>query len=153
MNKTYSKEGLTELQVTYCEFFEQSWLLGLDLGWKSETFRRYIEKNQIKGDKEKAPQFLKAWEYWDWMPKPGVRNSVVEAVKISDVLEHGHAGLYDRRQGLFTRIEGSYNLKPEIAALFTLLSSDYFFEILEGNRLFLKQNQLLSNRFIAYIKD
>jgi len=142
---TFNTKGLKKYEIDFLADIEKRWL-------KGEAINRdlmYKVAVKHKGT-PKAKGILEAFKYWEFMPKPIIRESAVKPVKLSELLMLG--GSYHLTD---TKTHESWKVSENtiISELnLMLLDLPYYYQITNGN-LWLKYETIIGQRFIARITN
>lgn len=153
INKTYYTfvtTGLTDYQIKFLGECEKLFFKGVDIDLNFlETVLDKIKF--VKGSPE-ANSILEAWDYWKDLLRPKFRNSYKKPIKLSKLFSKVDKGLklyYNVNQ--FVRITPK-NLLSEFQ-LSSTLDLPYYYEIIQGNKLYLRYETIIGSTFIAFIEN
>lgn len=145
-----STEGLNEAQIKFLSVCEKFWLKGKEIN-TNFLITAFETAGFQKGCPE-AESVLETWYYFTMLSKPALRKSVKNPVKLSSILKLKTDGRSIYKYGDYSKIlKGDLRetFQPEIP----IFTNDYYFEIINDTRLYLKHSSIIASTFVAIVDN
>ncbi len=141
---TFNPEGLTPYCIEFLASIEKRWL-------NNEVINRdvmYKEAVKHKGTPQ-AKEIIEAFEYWEFVPKPIFRNSLVTPILLNEFFTiGGTAYLWDTKKNNSWKVTESAKVLEVKKHLIGNLTT--YYEI-TNDCLYIKYDQIIGGRYIANI--
>lgn len=152
---TFVAEGLTDKEIEFLAECERLFFSGLSVSLK--LLKAAIKNTGIKNVSE-------AWDYWKNQRPAQDRQSIINPIELDNILptyeEKGNDWdifyVIDRRKGgynsFYSRLNMKYIESLPIELVYELTPKNFYFELMQDGRLYLKYQHILGSRLICHTK-
>ena len=144
--RSFSINGLTKVAVRFLDQVDDLWFDGHQGGISLlEDAMDRLDWDVVP--REHSQTISEAWDYWNFLKRPYIRESLRSPVPLSSLVNVMESGSWFRGR------DNNYVLNSDIKEILNLMiTNDYYFELIE-DRFYLKFNSILGGRFIARVID
>jgi len=144
-NPTFTKKGLSNIQIKFLILVEHSFFNGEKMGL--ETFENCLKQLKKYNSSQNATEILEAWEYWNFSKRPILRETYKTPIALTELFKKGKEFSFgDPTEKLKRIFEKEFFLGKE------LKSCNFYFEIYK-DQLYIKYQNIIGSRCIAIIKN